>query len=223
MAEERLCIICDERKPVSRFETKGEHIVPRSLGNRKFRTPFVCTDCNNGLGGTVDAALKNVPAVALACYDRGVCGRTGAINPAGSASAENPDVKGAVLKIAYEAAHLRLGNNWLRDPAAAAIRDALSSYVNKDREKAHRLMDDIVIYDMALDIFYYSINRRQSPLVKHAIISKSCLNALWMARINALTAVVLDIEGLAPGYVAVSDSDWGIDTPELLAPRIKGA
>jgi hypothetical protein len=32
-------------------------------------------------------------------------------------------------------------------------------------------------------------------------------------------AIVFDIEGLPPGYVAVSDSNENISVPELLAPK----
>jgi len=243
MSDDRLCIICDTRKPESRFEKRGEHIVPRSLGNRKFRTPVVCTECNNGLGGTVDVALKSVFDVALACYDRGVGGgradlfledgepstysvRPWAAAPAGPAAPENPDVKGAVLKIAYEAAHLRLGNNWLRDPAAAAIREVLFAYVCKERKKARELMGGIPVSSISTGLFYRGMNRSRSEHVKHAIVAKSCLNAVWLAPLKAspestVLAVIFDIEGLPPGSVAVGNSDWGVRTPELLAPRLK--
>lgn len=269
MPTDRLCIICNARKPESQFEKRGEHIVPRSLGNRRYRTPFVCTECNNGLGGTVDIALKSAPGVMLACYDRGIgSGRTGGLAKPLSAMIpksaliqdsalipesapvppENPDVKGAILKIVYEAAHMRLGNNWLRDPAAAPIRGVLSAYVDRDRKKACGLMEAIALRNISIGIFYYGIGRSRSEHIKHAITVKSCLNALWLTPINILTqpatgnarpcvsmaapesliktdnpalAIVFDIEGLAPGFVTISDSGWGIIAPELLAPKLK--
>ncbi|MCL2182001.1 MAG: HNH endonuclease [Chitinispirillia bacterium] len=243
MPNDRLCIICNARKPESAFERKGEHIVPRSLGNRKFRTPFVCSDCNNGLGGTVDLALKNVFAVKLACYDRGVgVGRADEILSEGGQPPDNPDVKGAILKIAYEAAHLRLGNNWLDDPKAKAVREILSAYINKDKRAAHALMENITVHDISIGMFYYRMGKARSEHIKHAITAKSCLNALWLApaaalreagneRINKVNTstgqndgglmLVFDIEGVAPGYAVVSDSGWGINTPVLLAPALK--
>jgi len=228
---DRLCIICNTRKPESQFEKKGEHVVPRFLGNRRFRTPFVCTDCNNGLGGTVDVALKNVFSVMLACYDRGVSGRPPAAAVAKSAVSEsmppeNLDVRGAILKIAYEAAHLRLGNNWLDDPIAVALRNVLFAYVGKNKKAAHEFIGSLEVHGISIALFYYDMNRTRSEFVKQAIISKSCLNALWLAPVKIRPgkrplAIVFDIEGLPPGYVVVSDSDWGTGAPELLAPKLK--
>jgi hypothetical protein len=245
-SDEKLCIICDTRKPKSHFERKGEHIVPRSLGSRRLRTPYVCKVCNGGFGGTVDVALKNVFNVSLACLDRrvagtrgsGFCGRgvdLGSILWGGYDNAENrlsrktslpenPDVKGAVLKIAYEAAHLRLGGGWLRDPTAAAIRSVLFAYVSKDREKAHRLMSGIAVHDIPIGLFYFAMGKSRSEYVRSAINCKSCLNGLWLAPVKTQSggkplAVVFDIEGLAPGYVVVSRSNEEVGAPELLAPR----
>ena len=254
MSDDRLCIICDARKPVAQFETKGEHIVPRSLGNRRLRTPYVCRACNGGLGGTVDVALRNVFRVALACVDRGVGGaresglpergsgpepvlfagddsvspraRKTALSAYGPSPLANPDVKGAILKIVYEAAHLCLGNNWLHYTTAAAIRDVLFAYVNKDRGKARELMSGIAVRDIPIDLFYFKMGKSRSEHIKRAIISKTCLNSLWLTPVKTpsgddLLAVVFDIEGLPPGYVVVSNSDWDIEVPELLAPNIK--
>jgi len=249
--DERLCIICDARKPRSCFERKGEHIVPRSLGSRKLRTPHVCRECNGGFGATVDLALKNVFTVSVACIDRGVVGTRGSgfsrqnvdfdlllwgcrgntgnrhrreINLSDNSPRENPDVKGAVLKIAYEAAHLRLGDDWLREPTAAAVRNVLFAYVSRDREKAHELMSGITVHDIPIDVFYFAMGKSRSEYVKRAIISKSCLNSLWLAPVRMQSgekslAIVFDIEGLPPGYVAVSDSNENISVPELLAPK----
>ena len=44
------------------------------MGNRTFITYRVCKECNGGLGGTVDHALKQEWKVAQARYDRGVKG-----------------------------------------------------------------------------------------------------------------------------------------------------
>jgi hypothetical protein len=221
MADDRLCIICRARKPVSLFERKGEHIVPRFLGSRRLRTPHVCRECNGGLGGTVDVALKNVPGIAMARFDRRVAGA--ANSPLDDRPSENPDVKGAMLKIAYEAAHLRLGNGWLDDPAAVSIRNALAAYVAKNKEKARRLAGGTDIGDIRIDAFYYGIGRSRSELVRRAICGKSCLNGLWLAPLGRNAeggplAVILDIEGLPSVYVAVSDSNRGVGAPELLAP-----
>jgi len=140
---------------------------------------------------------------------------------------DDPDVKGAVLKIAYEAAHLRLGDSWLHDSTAVAIRNVLSAYVSKDREKAHRLMNDIDVYNIPINLFYFTIGKSRSEYVKNAIKCKSCLNGLWLAPVKTQSgrsplAVVFDIEGLPPGYVVVSESSEGIGAPELLSPRISG-
>jgi hypothetical protein len=247
---EKLCIICNTRKPDTQFETKGEHIVPRYLGSRKLRTPFVCKVCNGGLGGSVDIALKNVPRVALACFDREVVGGrsdpfenrvvvTGGADGAVPFDSlfdppecitrprDNPDIRGALLKIAYEATHLRLGNNWLHDPIAAAIREALFAYVCKDREKARRLTEGIPVRDIPIDLFYYIIGKSRSDHVKKAAANKSALNGLWIVPFKTEAApagslaVVFDIEGLPAGCVTVSESDWGIKAPELLAPKLK--
>jgi len=252
-SDEKLCIICNTRKPKSHFERKGEHIVPRFLGSRRLRTPHVCKDCNGGFGGTVDLALKKVFKLTLACFDRGVVGARGSvlseqgidfdslmwgcldddnkekrprreINLSDNNPWENPDIKGAILKIVYEAAHMRLGDNWLRDPTAAAIRDALFAYVSRAREKAHNIMNGITIHDIPIDLFYFAIGKSRSEYIRSAINCKSCLNALWLAPVKTqserkLLAVVFDIEGLPAGYVVVSDSNDSIRAPELLAPK----
>jgi len=250
-SDERLCVICGTRKPRSCFERKGEHIVPRSLGSRRLRTPHVCRDCNGGFGATVDLALKNVFTVSVACIDRGVVGTRGSgfsgqnidfdsllwgsrgdtgnrphreINLSDNSPRENPDVKGAVLKIAYEAAHLRLGDDWLREPTAAAIRNVLFAYVSRDREKARELMNGIAVRDIPIGVFYFAMGKSRSEYVRSAINRKSCLNGLWLAPVKTQSgekslAVVFDIEGLPPGYVVVSGSNGGISAPELLAPR----
>jgi len=59
-------------KHESLFERRGEHIIPESLGNRSFVTHRVCKECNGGLGGTVDAALKSESKVAQVRFDRNV-------------------------------------------------------------------------------------------------------------------------------------------------------
>jgi hypothetical protein len=211
----------------------------------------VCRECNGGFGATVDLALKNVFNVSIACFDRGVVGTRGCvfsgqnvdfdsllwgrrgnaenrprreINLPDNRPRENPDVKGAMLKIAYEAAHLRLGDDWRREPTAAAIRNVLSAYVNRDREKARELMSGITVHDIPIDVFYFAMGKSRSEYVKSAINRKSCLNGLWLAPVKTRPdsiqlAVVFDIEGLPPGYVVVSESDFNIDVPELLAPK----
>jgi len=243
----KLCIICNTRKPESQFESKGEHIVPRFLGNRKLCTPHVCSTCNGGLGGTVDLALKNVFKITLACADRGVVGvqtnplSTDSVDANGltlfdrlfdplkreratqNSPYKNPDIKGAMLKIAYETAHLRLGNNWLHDPIAVSARSALYAYVRKERETARERVNSIPMYEIPMDIFYLAMNKSRSETLKKAISNKSCLNGLWLvpfAKPNnaGSLAVVIDIEGLTPIYVVVSDSLWNITAPELLSP-----
>jgi hypothetical protein len=209
----------------------------------------VCRECNGGLG-TIDIALKNADGVMLACYDRDVggarSGRSGnrsaknspknddeAIDiiklsaPRPKPFEENPDIKGAILKIAYEATHLRLGNDWLRDPITVTIKNILFAYVNKNKTIAREHINSINIRDINIDAFYYVINKSRSELIKRAISSKSCLNALWIIPFKTETktdgdrlAIVYDIEGIAPGYVEVGKSTWGIDEAELLAPQL---
>jgi hypothetical protein len=211
----------------------------------------VCRECNGGFGATVDLALKNVFTVSVACIDRGVVGTRGSgfskqnidfdlllwgcrgniesrrrheVNLSDNRPRESPDVKGAVLKIAYEAAHLRLGDDWLREPTAAAFRNVLFAYVSRDREKAHELMNDISVHDIPIDVFYFAMGKSRSEYVRSAINRKSCLNGLWLSPVKTQSgekslAIIIDIEGLSPVYVAVSDSNESISVPELLAPR----
>ncbi|MDR0330621.1 MAG: hypothetical protein LBH93_02795, partial [Chitinispirillales bacterium] len=227
--------------------------------------PHVCADCNGGLGGTVDVALKNVFTVALACFNRGVgwakgderlrervrldlvfkgCGgggwnrcidknqrinknkHIGEDDQYDDNPFENPDIKGAILKIAYEAAHLRLGGDWLDDPAAVAIREILFAYVNKDKEKAHALANGVTISNIPIDAFYFAMRIPRSDFLKRAIAGKTCLNSLWLspkklASNNTVLILVFDIEGIPPGYAVVSESAQNIAAPELLAPKIK--
>jgi len=72
MDKQRHCIICDTTKHEALFEKCGEHIIPQSLGNRNFVTHRVCKDCNGGLGGTVDAAIKKEFKVGQVRFDRNV-------------------------------------------------------------------------------------------------------------------------------------------------------
>ncbi len=258
-APDRHCIICNERKPASQFERKGEHIVPRFLGNRRLRTPFVCRDCNGALGGTVDLALKSAPGVAAACFNRGALRDRGdrsseqsvrlsslfreyygggqdrridnqhidTDNPYDGGPLKNPAVKGAVLKIAYESAHLRLGDAYLADPAAAAVREILSALINKERERACGLMDGVELYAVDIDAFYATMRSPRCEFVKRAIAGKSCLNSIWIVPLKPRSAggsgplaVLTDIEGLPPNYVLIGESSYGIDTAELIFPKL---
>jgi hypothetical protein len=256
-AADRLCIICNERKPAARFERKGEHIVPRFLGNRRFRTPFVCKACNGGLGGTVDVALKGADGVAAACFNRGVprargdrlverpvslkslfgeyCrgsrnhGVVDKSNPQDGGLLKDPAVKGAILKIAYESAHLRLGDAYLEDPIAVAVREILFAFVNKEKEKAHELIDAIDVYRIDINAFHAAIRAPRREFVKRAIAGKSCLNGIWLAPINAgeatPLAAVIDIEGLPPAYAVVGANcvhppHYAVDAPESVFPKI---
>jgi hypothetical protein len=253
-ATDRLCIICNVRKPVSQFERKGEHIVPRFLGNRRMRTPFVCRACNGGLGGTVDVALKSAPGVAAACFNRGALLARGD-RPDGQAAGRldslfggycgggdkriNKDsyqdggrlnilaVKAAVLKIAYESAHLRLGDACLDDPAAVAIREILFAFANKGKDRARELIDAVSVYAIDINAFYAATRTPRCGFVKRAIAGKSCLNSIWIVPLKSKPAgesgplaVVTDIEGLPPSYVVVGESRYGVDTAELIFPRL---
>jgi len=251
-APDRLCIICNERKPAPQFERKGEHIVPRFLGNRRLRTPFVCRVCNGALGGTVDLALKSAPGVAAACFNRGVgrdrgdrsAGQTVRLqslfgeyygvgpdqgvnkdNPRNGDPLGNPAVKGALLKIAYESAHLRLGDAYLADPAAGAVREILSAFVSKDRERAYGLIDGVTVYAVDISAFHAAMRSPRCDFVKRAIAGRSCLNSIWIvplkpAEESAPLAVVMDIEGVPPCYVPVSESPYNINTAELIFPKL---
>lgn len=235
---DRLCIICNERKPAPQFERKGEHVVPRFLGNRRMRTPFVCRACNGGLGGTVDIALKGAPGVAEACFNRGAgwargdrpAGQSVRLEPlfgerCGGDPLKNPAVLGAVLKIAYESAHLRLGDAFLGDPTAAAVREILSAFVNKDRDRAYGLMGGISVYPIDINAFHAAVRAPRCEFVKKAIAGKSCLNSIWIVPLKSgqggggPLAVVTDIEGVPPNYAVVSESPYGVDAPELIFPR----
>jgi len=247
-ATDRLCIICNERKPAPQFERKGEHIVPRFLGNRRLRTPFVCSACNGALGGTVDLALKSAPGVAAACFNRGV-GRGGGDRSSGQTvrlssifgeyygggggrdrpddPLKNPAVKGAVLKIAYESAHLRLGDAYLSDPAAVAAREMLSALINKDKERACGLIDAVELYAIDISAFHAAMRAPRSDFVKRAIAGKSCLNSIWIVPLkprpaggSGPLAVVTDIEGLPPSYVLIGESPYGINAAELIFPKL---
>jgi hypothetical protein len=259
-APERLCIICNERKPASQFERKGEHIVPRFLGNRRLRTPFVCRACNGALGGTVDLALKSAPGVAAACFNRGTGrdrgnrssgqtvrlgslfeeyyggGRDQSIdnqhidksNRHNGDPVKNPAINGAFLKIAYESAHLRLGDAYLNDPIAASIREILSAFINKDKDRAYGLIDAAKIYPIDINAFHAAMRSPRCDFVKRAIAGRSCLNSIWIVPLKprpAATgeggrlAVVTDIEGLPPSSVLISESPYGVDAPELIFPR----
>jgi len=256
-AIDRTCIICNERKPASQFERKGEHIVPRFLGNRRMRTPFVCRACNGGLGGTVDIALKSAPGVAAACFNRGAgwsrgdrevvssvrlmslfeefCGgvRDQRVNNKNKNNNhyddrfKNPAVKGAVLKIAYESAHLRIGDDYLSDSVAMTAREVLFAFVNKDKDRAYGLIDGVSIYGIDIDAFYAATRTPRFEFVKRAIAGKSCLNSIWIVPLkskliddNEPLAVVVDIEGIPPSYVVISESSYGIDTAELIFPKL---
>jgi len=251
-APDRHCIICGERKPASQFERKGEHIVPRFLGNRRLRTPFVCRACNGALGGTVDLALKSAPGVAAACFNRGAGRdrgdrssgqpvRLGSLfgecyggdpdqgvnkdNPRNGGPLKNPAVKGAILKIAYESAHLRLGDAYLADPAAAAVREILSAFVNKDRDRACGLIDGISVYAIDINAFYAAMRSPRCDFVKRAIACKSCLNSIWIVPLkpteeSAPLTVVIDIEGVPPSYVLISESPYNVNTAELIFPKL---
>jgi len=260
-APDRLCIICNQRKPASQFERKGEHIVPRFLGNRRLRTPFVCRVCNGALGGTVDLALKSAPGVAAACFNReagrdrgdrssgqpvrlgslfgeyygGAGGRDQCIDnqhinknsPRNGDPLKNPAVKGAILKIAYESAHLRLGDAYLTDPTAVVFREILSAFVSKDKERAYGLIDAVELYTIDINAFHAAMRSPRCGFVKRAIAGRSCLNSIWIVPLKprpsgggGSLAVVTDIEGLPPSYVLVGGSSCGIGAAELIYPKL---
>jgi hypothetical protein len=235
-APDRRCIICGARKPASQFERKGEHIVPRFLGKGRLRTPFVCRVCNGGLGGTVDVALKGFLGVARACFNRGagwarearLVGQAALFqSPPNAAPLKDPAVAGAVLKIAYEAAHLRLGDAYLGDPAAAAIREILLAFVNKDRARARGLLGVIDCRPIDINAFHAAIGAPRCDFVKKAIAGKSCLNSIWLAPLkpapaagNEPLAVVMDIEGIPPNYTVISESRHAVEAPELIYPNL---
>ncbi len=257
-ATDRLCIICNERKPAPQFERKGEHIVPRFLGNRRLRTPFVCRACNGALGGTVDLALKSAPGVAAACFNRGA-GRSRGDRSVGQpvrlsplfeeyygggdrdkrvnnqhinknnnhngGPLKNPGVKGAVLKIAYESAHLRLGDAYLTDPIAVAVREILTAFINKDKDRAYELIDAAKIYAIDINAFHAAMRSPRCEFVKKAIAGKSCLNSIWIVPLKPIDdgeplAIVTDIEGLPPSYVLIGESPYGINAAELIFPKL---
>ena len=255
-AADRLCIICNTSKPPSQFERKGEHIVPRFMGNRRLRTPFVCGSCNGALGGTVDVALKSAPGVAAACFNRGV-GRDRADRPSGRPVGlnplfrecgggrdrrvdnrhvdkddprsgdplKNPAVKAALLKIAYESAHLRLGDAYLTDPAAETVREILSAFVKKDKDRAYRLIGGVSVYAVDVNAFHAALRSPRCDFVKKAIAGKSCLNSIWIIPLkpteeSVSLAVVMDIEGLPPSYVIIAESSYNINTAELIFPKL---
>jgi hypothetical protein len=251
-ATDRLCIICNTIKPSSQFERKGEHIVPRFMGNRRLRTPFVCGSCNGALGGTVDVALKSAPGVAAACFNRsagwarsdqsiGQSIRYNSLfaeyydntgdqsinknNHQDAATLDTPSIKSAILKIAYESAHLRIGDPYLTDPTAATIREILFAFVNKDKEKALGLIDDIPVRPIDINAFHAAMRSPRCEFIKRAIAGKSCLNSIWITPLKPLNenkplAIVTDIEGLPPCYVIISESPYNIDTAELIFPKI---
>jgi len=260
-APDRLCIICNQRKPASQFERKGEHIVPRFLGNRRLRTPFVCRACNGALGGTVDLALKSAPGVAAACFNRGTgrdkgdrssgqtvrlgslfgeyyggCGRDQRIdnqhidknNQHSGDPLKNPAVKGALLKIAYESAHLRLGDVYLNDPVATSIREILLAFIKKDKDRAYGLIDAAKIYPIDINAFHAATRSPRCGFVKRAIAGKSCLNSIWIVPLKprpttgegGQLAAITDIEGLPPSYVLISESPYGVGAPELIFPKL---
>ncbi|MCL2673858.1 MAG: HNH endonuclease [Defluviitaleaceae bacterium] len=70
--KQRHCIICNKIKHESLFEKRGDHIIPETLSKRNFVTHRVCKDCNGGLGGTVDNALKRELKLAQVSFDRNV-------------------------------------------------------------------------------------------------------------------------------------------------------
>jgi hypothetical protein len=256
IAADRLCIICGERKPEVRFEKKGEHIVPRFLGNRRLRTPFVCRTCNGGLGGTVDIALKGAAGVAEACFNRKAAGWARRDKPVGRPAGfgslfweyygnsgdgginnvnrrggdplKNRAVLGALLKIAYESTHLRLGDAYLGDPVAVTAREILFAFVNKDKGKACELINAICVYRIDINAFHAAIPAPRCEFVKKAVAGRSCLNSIWLVPLTAgktePLSVVIDIEGLPPAYVVVAANrvcppHYAIDTPELIFPR----
>jgi hypothetical protein len=180
-------------------------------------------------------ALKGVLGVARACFNRGagwareerLVGRAALFqSPPGATALKDPAVLGAVLKIAYEAAHLRLGDAYLGDPAAAAVREILLAFVNKDKARAIGLLGAIDCRPIDINAFHAAVGAPRCYFVKKAIAGKSCLNSIWITPLkpefaagNEPLAVVMDIEGIPPNYTVIGESCYAVEAPELIYPK----
>lgn len=64
------CIICELQKDASK-----EHIIPETMGNKKFVTYKVCKDCNNKLGANVDNYLTDYVVIKMVRKELGLLGK----------------------------------------------------------------------------------------------------------------------------------------------------
>lgn len=176
---------------------------------------------NRGAGRTRADQAAWRPDCLHSLFNRGEGGGGGRRDPL-----EDPGVRGAVLKIAYESAHLRLGDALLADPAAAAAREALAAFANKETARARELAAAADVRAVDIDAFHAAARSPRREFVKRAIAGKSCLNSIWLVPFKPdgaggrALAVVIDIEGLPPCFAVVGASAHGVESPELIFPRV---